>query len=219
MMNNHHHQLAAEQATTSCLQLLRSWAEFIILFGSIIPSKSPMSCCMYFRYSVRGLPGFLPPCGGTYRAYSHISSSSVKRRTCPRNFSCRVLTLSISGVVPVRLYTEAFGILSTLLMFNIIRKQDVAKAFILPSMSLEMTQDSQPYSKTVTHVVSNNFTFVDIGIVWLLHRRSNFQNAVQARANLLFRSLLLDAIFDPRYVKSVTWLIGLPYTWRVGWEL
>ena len=98
----------------------------------------------------------------------------------------------------------AFGTLSIRLMFNMIRSQYVPKELVLFSMSLEMTHDSQPYSNTVIQVVLNNFTLVGIGMDGLSHRHSNFQNAVQARAFLLFRSLALDAIMEPRYLKSVT---------------
>ena len=50
-------------------------------------------------------------------------------------------------------------------------------------MSLvETTQDSQPYSNTVIQVVLNSFSLVEIGMEGLFHRRSNFQNATQARA-------------------------------------
>ena len=78
-------------------------------------------------------------------------------------------------------------------------------------MSLEMNHDPQPYSNTVIQVVLNNFTLVEIGMDGLFHRLSNFQNAVQARAFLLFRSLALDAIMEPRYLKSVTWFME----WRL----
>ena len=83
-------------------------------------------------------------------------------------------------------------------------------------MSLEMTHDLQPYSNTVIQVVLNNFTLVGIGMDGIFHKRSNFQNAVQARAFLLFRSLALHAIMEPRYLKSVTWFMGVPYTYSVG---
>ena len=85
-----------------------------------------------------------------------------------------------------------------------IRLQDVPKELILFSMSLEMTHDSEPYSNTIIQVVFNDFILVEIGMDGLFHRRSNFQNAVQARAFLLFWSLALDAIMEPRYLKSVT---------------
>ncbi|XP_072033195.1 uncharacterized protein [Amphiura filiformis] len=39
------------------------------------------------------------------------------------------------------------------------------------------------------------------------HMCSNFQKAVQARAFRLFRSLALDPIMEPKYLKTVTWLI------------
>ena len=64
-------------------------------------------------------------------------------------------------------------------------------------MPLEMTYDSQPYSNTVIQVVLNNFTLVEI--VWMgFSIDANFQNAVQARAFLPFRSLALDTIMEPR---------------------
>ena len=87
-------------------------------------------------------------------------------------------------------------------------------------MSLEMTHDSQPYSNTVIQAVLNDFILVEIGMDGLFHRRSNFQNAVQARAFLLFRSLALDAIMEPRYLKSVTWFMGVPHTCSggCGWK-
>ena len=82
-------------------------------------------------------------------------------------------------------------------------------------MSLGMTHDSQPCSNTVMQVMLKNVTLVAIGMDGLFHRRSNFQNAV-----LLFTSLSLDAIVYPRYLKSVTWFIGVPYTCSggCGWQ-
>ena len=45
-----------------------------------------------------------------------------------------------------------------------------------------------------------------------LHRRSSFQKAVHASPFLLLRSPLLDAIMEPRNLKSCTWLIILLHT-------
>ena len=45
-----------------------------------------------------------------------------------------------------------------------------------------------------------------------LNRRSSFQKAVHASPFLLLRSPLLDAIMEPRYLKSCTWLIVLLHT-------
>ena len=59
-------------------------------------------------------------------------------------------------------------------------------------MCLEMTQNSQRYRRTVTHVVLNNFTLVSMESVVLLERCSSFQNA--------------------HHVKSDTCLIVSPYT-------
>jgi len=97
----------------------------------------------------------------------------------------------------------------------------VPKELILFSISLEIIHDSQPYNNTVTQVVLNRLILVDIGMLGLFQRCSNFQKAVQARALLHFRSLSLDFIIEPKYLKSSTWLIALPYTCSggCGWQL
>jgi len=50
------------------------------------------------------------------------------------------------------------------------------------------------------------------------HRRSSFQKAVHASPFLLLKPPLPDAIMEPRYLKSCTWLIVVPYTSSGGCE-
>ena len=78
----------------------------------------------------------------------------------------------------------AFGILSIRLMFNMIRWQDVPKELILFSMSLEMTQDSEPYSNTVIQVVLNNFTLVEM--VWMGFYIDALTSKILSREELSF---------------------------------
>ena len=62
----------------------------------------------------------------------------------------------------------------------------------------------------VTQVVLNNFTFVEIDSWELPHKLFSFQKALQANALRLLMSLAADALLDPRYLKSVTWLMDSP---------
>lgn len=71
-------------------------------------------------------------------------------------------------------------------------------------------KDSQPYSNTVTQLVSNSRILVEIGMIWHFHRCSNFQKAVQRRS---FCPLALDPIKKPRHPKLFTWFSG---DW--GWQ-
>ena len=59
-------------------------------------------------------------------------------------------------------------------------------------------------------VVLNNFTFVEIDSWKLPHKCSSFQKALQANALRHLKSLAADAILEPRYLKSVTWLMDSP---------
>ena len=71
----------------------------------------------------------------------------------------------------------------------------------------------------MTQVVLNNLTFVAMDMCGLFQSYSSFQNAHQASDFCLLRSLEPDATMEPRYLKSDTWLIESPKTWRVGWGL
>ena len=78
----------------------------------------------------------------------------------------------------------AFGTLSIRLMFNMIQWQDVPKELILFSMSLEMTQDSEPYSNTVIQVALNNFTLVEM--VWMGFYIDDLTSKILSREVLSF---------------------------------
>ena len=85
------------------------------------------------------------------------------------------------------------------------------------SMALEMTHDSQPYNRIVTQVVSNSENW-DVRIS---PHAMKFPESCRSKLSFVFRSLTLDDIMGPRYLKSDTWLRELPYTWSGdwGWQL
>ena len=55
----------------------------------------------------------------------------------------------------------------------------------------------------------------------LLKRRSSFKKTPQDNALGLLKSHVADAILEPRYFKSVTWLKNSPYTCSdgYGWQV
>jgi hypothetical protein len=70
----------------------------------------------------------------------------------------------------------------------------------------DRTQDSHPYRSTVTQVVLKSLILVAMETDVLLQIFSS--QAVHARAFRLVRSLMLEAIIDPRYLK-----VGYMFYW------
>ena len=69
--------------------------------------------------------------------------------------------------------------------------------------------------------VSNSVTLMEMGMLGLFHRCSNFQRAVDAIAFRLFRSLAQDPSIEPKYPKLFTWFMGFPvhFEWRMRFAI
>ena len=101
---------------------------------------------------VRCLPGFLLPWVGTdtlqilWRVYCQVGGAHDQGN------SIADLSLSIRGVVTVRLHMVVFGMLTIRLMFNIFREQDVSSQ---PSWLARFPRKSMPTLEQKTRAAWN----------------------------------------------------------------
>ena len=97
---------------------------------------------------------------------------------------------------------------SILLKPRIILQQLVVKLLSLSSSFLVNVHPSYPQRRIDRQVALNSLILGSMGIVSDRHSLSSFQNADQERLIRRFTSLSVEAIFDPRQVKSLANLIS-----------
>ena len=72
-------------------------------------------------------------------------------------------------------------------------------------------QVSAPYRRTGSTAVRNIFVLIFLDILDF-QKMSKLCRAFHARPFLTFMSLLVEAMYDPRYLKSFTYSSGWPFT-------